>query len=89
MLQIVSSTPVCGEIKMKVVENNEENIAICKQFCGPCPTFKPNGLNTVKPNMLFCSRGQSEKPVEEIEEKGCICFGCPSKSVGLSRNWSH
>ncbi len=62
---------------MKVVENSEENIAICRKFCGPCPTFKPNGLNTVKPNMLFCSRGQSEKPVEEIEDKGCSCFGCP------------
>jgi hypothetical protein len=77
MLQSITSTPFCGEIKMKVVENNEENIAICKQFCGPCPTFKPNGLNTVKPNMLFCARGQSEKPVEEIEDKGCNCFGCP------------
>ncbi len=61
----------------KVVENNEENINTCKKFCGPCPTFKPNGLNTVPPNMLFCSRGQSSKPVEEIEDKGCSCFGCP------------
>jgi hypothetical protein len=25
---------------MKAVDDNEENIAICKQFCGPCPTFK-------------------------------------------------
>lgn len=66
-----------GVTYMKPVDDNEENIATCKKFCGPCPTFKPNALNTVPPHMLFCARGASEKPVEEIEDKGCSCFGCP------------
>ncbi|MHA1902899.1 MAG: DUF2769 domain-containing protein [Candidatus Thorarchaeota archaeon] len=58
------------------VENTPENIAICKRFCGPCPSFKPNKLNEVPPNMLFCARGQSTKPVGEIEDRGCFCPGC-------------
>jgi hypothetical protein len=63
-----------GEI-MKV-EDTPENMAICKRFCGPCPTFKPNKINEVPPVALFCARGQSTKPVAEIEDNGCSCFGC-------------
>ena len=61
----------------KIVEDNEENMKTCKRFCGPCPSFKPNELQTVKPHALFCARGASEKPIGEIEDKGCSCFGCP------------
>ena len=60
----------------KIVADNEENMAICRVFCGGCPSFKPNELQMVAPNALFCARGQSTKPVEEIEDKGCSCFGC-------------
>jgi hypothetical protein len=64
------------ESTMSKVPDTQENLEICKRFCGPCPTFKPNELNKISPNALFCARGQSEKPVEEIEDKGCSCFGC-------------
>lgn len=59
------------------VPDTPENMEICKKFCGPCPTFKPNTLNAVKPHALFCARGASEKPAAEIEDKGCSCFACP------------
>jgi hypothetical protein len=59
------------------VPDTPENMEICKKFCGPCPTFKPNALNAVKPHALFCARGASEKPAAEIEDKGCSCFACP------------
>ena len=58
------------------VEDNSENMEICKKFCGPCPTFKPNKLNEVEPHALFCARGASVKPAEDIENKGCNCFEC-------------
>jgi hypothetical protein len=45
-------------------------------FCGPCPTFMPNELNQHPPMMLFCSRGKSAKPAEEITDNGCSCPGC-------------
>ncbi len=67
---------VMGENKMSKVPDTSENLEICKRFCGPCPTFKPNNLNKIPPNALFCARGASEKPAEEIEDKGCNCFGC-------------
>jgi len=59
------------------VPDTQENMEICKKFCGPCPTFKPNDLNTVKPHALFCARGASEKPAAEIEDRDCNCFACP------------
>ncbi len=61
---------------MKPVPDTEENMEICKQFCGPCPTFKPNELNKVEPHALFCARGASQKQADDIEDKGCSCFGC-------------
>jgi len=58
----------------KPVEDTPENVAICKQFCGQCPTMKENMLVKHPPMMLFCSRGKSEKP--DVVEKACTCFGC-------------
>ncbi|MHA1836269.1 MAG: DUF2769 domain-containing protein [Candidatus Odinarchaeia archaeon] len=60
-----------------MVEDSPENMEICKKFCGPCPTFKPNGLNKLEPHALFCARGKSAKPVSEIIDNGCNCFRCP------------
>jgi len=60
----------------KKVDDNKKNMEICKQFCGPCPTFKPNKLNEVEPHALFCARGASVKPKGEIKESGCNCFNC-------------
>ncbi|MFO7795471.1 MAG: DUF2769 domain-containing protein [Promethearchaeati archaeon] len=70
------------------VPDTEENMNICKQFCGPCPTFKPNNLNEVEPHALFCARGASEKPKGEIKDNGCNCFNCGVfKKYGLEGGW--
>ncbi|TXT65312.1 MAG: hypothetical protein BAJALOKI3v1_110014 [Promethearchaeota archaeon] len=70
------------------VPDTEENMNICKQFCGPCPTFKPNKLNEIEPHALFCARGASEKPQKEIEEKACNCFDCGVfKKYDLKGGW--
>jgi hypothetical protein len=61
---------------MTEVPDTPENMVICKRFCGPCPTFKPNGLNEVKPHALFCARGKSSKPTDQIENSGCFCPTC-------------
>lgn len=70
----------------KPVPDTEESMAECRkritqanpssEFCGPCPSFKPNQLNEFEPHALFCSRGQTEKPIDQVEDKGCSCFGC-------------
>jgi len=54
------------------VDDTPENMEICKRFCGPCPTFKPNGPNEVEPHALFCARGASSKPREQIEVRYAI-----------------
>ncbi|NHJ46990.1 MAG: DUF2769 domain-containing protein [Asgard group archaeon] len=61
----------------KKVADTPENMEICKKFCGPCPTFQANKLKEVAPHALFCARGASEKKSDDIEQKGCSCFGCP------------
>ncbi len=60
----------------QIVPNTEENMNICKRFCGPCPTFKPNKLNELEPHALFCARGKTTKPLDQVEDKGCNCFKC-------------
>jgi len=70
------------------VDNTPENMEICKQYCGPCPTFKPNGLNEVEPHALFCARGASEKSKEKIKDNGCNCFMCPVfRKYELTGGW--
>ena len=59
---------------MSEIPDTQENLEICKRFCGPCPTFKPSELNKIPPNALFSARGQSEKSTEEIEEKRLLLF---------------
>lgn len=61
----------------KIVENNEANLNICKANCGPCPMFKPNELMKHPPHALFCARGASEKPRDQIKKSSCNCFECP------------
>ncbi len=61
----------------KPVEDTKENMKICKDFCGICPTFKENKLKESPPHALFCARGKSEIPADKIVDKGCTCFGCP------------
>jgi hypothetical protein len=50
------------------VEDNEENMKICKQYCGDCPSY-PQGTD----EWLFCAKGKCSK---SIERQGCICPGC-------------
>lgn len=70
------------------VPDTPENMVICKKFCGPCPTFKPNGLNTLAPHALFCSRGKSVKRTEQIIDNGCSCLGCGVlQKYGLKGGW--
>jgi len=60
---------------MSVVEDNEENLEICKIFCGPCSIFRENKLMEVPPHALLCARGISEKYTGAFE-KGYNCFDC-------------
>jgi len=61
----------------KIVEDNEANMAVCRDFCGPCPMFKPNELQKFEPHALFCARGESKKPKDQIKKGSCNCFSCP------------
>lgn len=60
---------------MTIVEDNAENMEICKKFCGTCPTFKENRLKESPPHALFCARGESQDAAKAVD-KGCNCFGC-------------
>jgi hypothetical protein len=60
----------------KPVPDDEASMNVCRQFCGPCPSFKPNKLNEFEPHALFCSRGKTAKPMDQVEDKGCNCFKC-------------
>jgi hypothetical protein len=53
----------------KVVEDTPENLLICMEYCGTCPSmpFPPEPL-------LFCSRGCSS---EIVLKKSCNCPACP------------
>jgi hypothetical protein len=60
----------------KEVPDTPENMEICIKFCGACPTHKSNKLGGAPPMALFCARGASSKPKDEIVDNGCNCFGC-------------
>jgi hypothetical protein len=60
---------------MVKVDDNAENMEICKKFCGTCPTFKANQLNEAPPHVLFCARGKSEK-ASTVKMTGCNCPAC-------------
>ena len=61
----------------KIVEDNEANMTVCRDFCGKCKMFKPNELQKFEPHALFCARGASEKPKDQIKKAACECFSCP------------
>jgi len=60
---------------MEIVDDNAENMEICKKFCGTCPTFMENQLKEAPPHALFCARGKSEKAAT-TKKTGCSCPGC-------------
>ena len=60
----------------KPVPDTEESLIVCRKFCGSCPSFKPNKLNEFEPHVLFCARGKTTILKEQVNNKGCNCFGC-------------
>lgn len=64
-------------IVMPNVADNEKNIELCKKNCITCPTHQYNNLGGTPPELLFCSRGKSDKPIHEIKDEGCNCPACP------------
>ncbi|MFX1315762.1 MAG: DUF2769 domain-containing protein [Promethearchaeota archaeon] len=58
------------------VPNTEESVTECRKFCRFCPSLKLNQLNEFEPHLLFCSRGKTIKPRDQLKSKGCNCFGC-------------
>jgi hypothetical protein len=53
---------------MAKVEDTEENVGICQEYCGPCPSF-PN----CEGEWLFCAREKSKKPLANTV---CMCPSC-------------
>lgn len=51
------------------VEETEENVAICAENCGECPSYPG-----AEEELLYCARGASEAA---IERDGCKCPECP------------
>jgi hypothetical protein len=56
---------------MSKVEDNQENVDICKKFCGSCLTYPG-----VEGEVLFCARGKSSV---NPAKKGCNCGVCDVK----------
>jgi len=76
--QSLISSPVYSEPSEVTEMNVDESVAnldICGRFCGSCPTWKENALQTGTPPLLFCARGNSDKGKEE-KMVGCNCPGC-------------
>ncbi len=68
------------------VPDTPENLEICKQYCGTCPTFRENKLMESEPHALFCARGVSAK--KDAVNKGCNCMDCPvAQKYNLKGGW--
>lgn len=57
-----------------VVEDTEENRAICRKYCRNCENYRKHALENYQPDELFCSRGQSSRT--GMKMIGCFCSGC-------------
>lgn len=78
------------EDKMKAMgEMSEEEVAkaiahvkeVCKNHCGPCPSYEGTG----ETDFGFCAMGKSHAI---SEEKGCLCGGCPITDE-MSLRWGY
>lgn len=51
------------------VEDTKENLSICMEYCGTCPSlpFPPQPF-------LYCARGKAS---EGVTREGCKCPQCP------------
>ena len=63
------------------IEMNLENLLICMNNCGTCPSYPGNGMEA-----LFCASGKSDS---EITEKGCNCVSCPLYDLCSSSNTAY
>jgi hypothetical protein len=63
------------ESNKPVVEDTEENRAICRQYCQNCQNYKKHSLEKYQPVELFCACGQSSETGMKII--GCFCPACP------------
>ena len=61
---------------MQNVDASVANLDICGRFCGSCPTYHANHLNTGTPPLLFCGREGSSLLQKAGEKKGCNCPKC-------------
>lgn len=65
---------------MAEVDDTEQNVMMCEEFCGNCPSFPG-----VEGEILYCARGPSD---EDIEREGCNCPDCPVWiKCGLSKQY--
>lgn len=62
---------------MAKVKDTKENMEICLEFCGPCPTFPE-----IEGEALFCARGKSKAPKEK---RGYNCGMCSVQSASGCR----
>lgn len=58
-----------------VIEDSEENRAICRQYCTNCPNYRTHHLEKYQPTELFCAQGMSSCP--DKKEIRCFCVACP------------
>jgi hypothetical protein len=75
-----ASPATMPEQKSDMVEVNEENLAICKKFCGTCPSHDDCAEN----EFLFCAGGKSANS-DNITQKGC---NCPEYDVWMDNGLS-
>ncbi|HXX54520.1 MAG TPA: DUF2769 domain-containing protein [Methanoregula sp.] len=61
-------------VKASIPEDTEENRAVCRQFCGNCPTYRAHNFGDYEPKELFCARGRTSCP--DKNEVRCYCLGC-------------
>ena len=57
-----------------VVEDTEENRAVCRKYCKNCQNFRKHSLEKYQPTELFCACGQSSATGMKLI--GCFCSGC-------------
>jgi hypothetical protein len=57
------------------VDDTEENLEICKKYCGSCPTYRSNNLSESPPHALFCARGTSSIS-SQVRPVNCYCPAC-------------
>jgi hypothetical protein len=68
-----------GISEEEMAKKIEELKVVCKNYCGPCPSYTGTG----ETELAFCALGKS-KVIKE--DKGCLCPGCPVTEM-MSLRW--